>query len=100
MKTTKATECLGGILIFASAKDITIHAVGIRPIRLCGYCRESPFLDELPRDLRSSVVELVRSVCSVSDEHEPTVADQLHKGSAIRHGTSDRMRILTGGSKL
>src|SRR5207302_9015345 len=61
--------------------------------------REPLLLDESPRDLRAGVVELVRAVRRLPEQHEPRVADRVEQAAVILAGPGERPGGVTHGPR-
>src|SRR5258707_2518133 len=99
-KPLEGIEGLDCLRIIASALYVAVDAIRIRPVRFDRDRGKTFLLDQPLRDLRSRVIEVVRSVRSFSEKHETGVANQLHQRLIITASIGERMRIFPDGPNL
>ena len=78
-KASEPAQRLGSVGVTASAANISIHAISIRPIRLDRDHRKPLFLNQAFGDLRAVPIELVRPMRCLAEEDETRIADELEQ---------------------
>jgi len=79
-------------LIRAATLNVTIDSQGVGPIRFPGNDRESLLLNEPFRYLRPCLIEFMRSMRRLAQQHEFGVTDQFQQRIIIRSCARQRMR--------
>jgi len=75
-----------GIDVVAHAAHIAVDAVSVGPIGLDRHGRKTLLLDQPPGDPGALVVEVVRAVGCLAEQHEARSADQLEQRLVVGGG--------------
>ena len=88
----ESTEGGIGVPIIAITAHEPIHAVGIGPIGLHRHRVEALLDDEALGNLCPLFVEVVGAVGSLTEKHEPGIANLVEQGPVVLLGADQRMR--------
>ncbi len=86
-----------GVRVARHPHHVSVHPVRIGPVPLNGDHGEAQLVDESPGDTGTLAVELMGPVRRLSDEYQPTVADQVHERVVVGAGPGDRAGHRTQG---